>query len=103
MFASVSYVTGVSKDFSWVDTASSGGTVVSEERKAMYDRAIADFTQAIRLDPNDTKAYTERGSAYNAKGDNDRAIADFTQALRLNSNDVAAYNNRGNAYYYKGD
>jgi Flp pilus assembly protein TadD len=48
--------------------------------KAVYDRAIADFTQAIRLDPNNAKAYRERGLAYNNKGDYDGAIGDCTQA-----------------------
>jgi tetratricopeptide (TPR) repeat protein len=75
------------------------------QRKSDYDRAIADFDQAIRLDPNDAfaTAYNSRGNAYNAKGDYDRAIADFDQAIRLHPNLVASYNNRGLAYNGKGD
>jgi tetratricopeptide (TPR) repeat protein len=68
-----------------------------------YESAIADFTEAIRLDPNYTAAYYNRGNAYNNKGDNDRAIADYTQAIRLDPNYAAAYNNRGIAYNDKGD
>jgi Tfp pilus assembly protein PilF len=41
-----------------------------------YDRAIADFTQAIKLDPNDTIVYNNRVTAYYEKGDYDQAIAD---------------------------
>ena len=39
-----------------------------------YESAIVDFTEAIRLNPNYAAAYTNRGNAYRAKGDNDRAI-----------------------------
>jgi tetratricopeptide (TPR) repeat protein len=71
--------------------------------KKDYDRAIADYTQAIRLDPNDAAAYINRGSAYNDKGDYDRAITDLNQAIRLDPNDATAYNNRGFAYHNKKD
>jgi tetratricopeptide (TPR) repeat protein len=63
-----------------------------------YVTAVADFTEAIRLNPNYTNAYHNRGLAYKNKGDYDRAIADYTQAIRLNPNDASAYFNRGNAY-----
>jgi tetratricopeptide (TPR) repeat protein len=71
--------------------------------KGDYDRAIADYTQAIRIDPNHAKAYNNRGAAYADKRDNDRAIADYTQAIRIDPNYALAYNNRGNAYGAKGD
>jgi tetratricopeptide (TPR) repeat protein len=47
------------------------------------DRAIADYTEALRLDPKYTFAYYNRGDAYRYNGDLDRAIADYTEALRL--------------------
>jgi tetratricopeptide (TPR) repeat protein len=68
-----------------------------------FDRAIADFTQAIKLDPNYAMAYAYRGTAYAAKGDNDRAIADLTQFIRLNPNTAEGYIGRAGAYFYKGD
>jgi len=72
-------------------------------KKGDYDRAIADLTQAIRLDPNYADAYISRGSVYNEKGDYDRAIADLTQAIRLDPNYAIAYVVRASAYYSKGD
>jgi len=33
-----------------------------------YDRAIADYSEAIRLDPKDGDYYESRGKAWNAKG-----------------------------------
>jgi tetratricopeptide (TPR) repeat protein len=68
-----------------------------------YDSAIADFTEALRLDPNFESAYFQRGNAYYYNKDYDRAIADYTQAIRLDPNLAAAYYNRGIAYYDKGD
>jgi tetratricopeptide (TPR) repeat protein len=103
LYASVSYVTGVGENFSSVGVRVTGGIGVSEEKKAVYDRAIADFTQAIRLDPANAKAYKERGDAYAGKGDLDRAIANYNQAIRLDPTYAAAYRNRGTAYYSKGE
>ena len=66
--------------------------------KGENDRAIADYTEAIRLDPKNANAYSNRGYAYSDKGDTDRAIADFTEAIRLDPKFAIAYNNRGLAY-----
>ena len=52
-------------------------------KKGDMDRAIADLTEAIRLDPKYANAYDNRGLAYRDKGDMDRAIADLTEAIRL--------------------
>jgi tetratricopeptide (TPR) repeat protein len=51
--------------------------------KGEYDRAIADYTEAIELDPDYT-AYYNRGTTYLKKGELDRAISDYTNAIRLN-------------------
>ncbi|HEY6257114.1 MAG TPA: caspase family protein [Xanthobacteraceae bacterium] len=71
--------------------------------KGDEDRAIADFTEAIRLDPKNMLAFYNRGIAYHAKGDEDHAIADGSQAIRLDPKYVFAFYNRGNAYHAKGD
>ena len=47
------------------------------------DEAIADFSDAIKLDPTFVNAYTARGLAYEARGDRDRAKSDFSAALAL--------------------
>src|SRR6266403_339236 len=52
--------------------------------KGDNDRAIADYNEAIRLDPKHARAFHHRGYAYSDKGDNDRAIADYNEAIRLN-------------------
>jgi tetratricopeptide (TPR) repeat protein len=72
-------------------------------QKGDSDRAIADYTQAIRIDPNLAIAYCNRGLAYYKKGMYDQAIVDYNQALWLDPNDALAYDNRGAAYHGKGD
>ena len=60
-----------------------------------YDQLLADFTEAIRLDPKDAAAYYNRGTAYSHMGSYGLAVADFTEALRLNPTCGRAYHNRG--------
>jgi tetratricopeptide (TPR) repeat protein len=67
-----------------------------------YDRAITEFTEAIRLNPNNAGAYGWRGAAYYRKSDWDRAIADHTEAIRLEPT-ASRYYDRGLAYYEKRD
>jgi tetratricopeptide (TPR) repeat protein len=66
--------------------------------KKEYDKAIADFDQAIRLDPKFAPAYHNRGLAWWHQKEYDRAIADYSEAIRLDPKDAAAYYNRGNAW-----
>ncbi len=71
--------------------------------KGDFDRAIADFNQALGINPNYVEAYSNRGGAYQKKGDFDQAMADYNQALMISSNSAEAYYNRGSAYYEKGN
>ena len=52
------------------------------------DRAIADFDQAIKLDPKNAKAIYERGVAKRKSGDAAGADADIAAAKQLDP-DVA--------------
>jgi tetratricopeptide (TPR) repeat protein len=67
------------------------------------DRAIADFNQAIRLNPTYALAFGNRGFVYARKDSNDRAIADFNEAIRLDPTYAIAFRGRGVAYGNKGD
>jgi len=71
--------------------------------KGDFDQAIADYTEAIRLDPDYYNAYHNRGyTYYQVKNDYDTAIADYNQAIRLNPNGDT-YLLRGLVYHEKGD
>ncbi|BDA71613.1 hypothetical protein CAL7716_057790 [Calothrix sp. PCC 7716] len=63
-----------------------------------YVRAIEDYTQAIKINPNHADAYSNRGLAYNNLGDYQAAIYDCSEAIKINPNHSYAYNNRGLAY-----
>ena len=67
------------------------------------DKAIADFTEAIRLDPQNVSTYHDRGLALDEKGDYDGAIADFTAAIQLDPNKSHSYLCRGNVWSQKGE
>ena len=68
-----------------------------------FDLAIADLTEAIRLDPNCPPNYSLRSWAYLKKQDLGRAIADASKAISLAPRFPAPYFNRGNAYILKND
>src|SRR6188472_2576421 len=68
-----------------------------------YDRAIADFDAALRINPNHVRAYLNRGNANFARGDYDRAITDFGNAIRLEPKNVTTVMSRATAYEAKGD
>ncbi|MFH1228544.1 MAG: tetratricopeptide repeat protein [Planctomycetota bacterium] len=64
----------------------------------LLDRAIADYSQAIRLNPQYAEAYANRGNSYKDKNQLDKAMADFDEAIRVSPKFAAAYVCRGIAY-----
>jgi uncharacterized caspase-like protein/Tfp pilus assembly protein PilF len=65
--------------------------------------AIADYDEAIRLDPKLARAFWGRGISYTWKDDDTRAIADFDEAIRLNPKLAGVFFERGKAHARKGD
>jgi tetratricopeptide (TPR) repeat protein len=63
--------------------------------------AIADFDQAIRLNPQSARPYNDGGITYARQGNFNLAIADFDRAIRLDPTYVLAFRNRGFTYYAK--
>src|SRR5712664_3689446 len=51
-----------------------------------YDRAIADYGEAIKLSPKDAWAFAHRCEAYESKEDHVAAIADCTEAIKIDPN-----------------
>ena len=68
-----------------------------------YTGKIADYTEAIRLNPTSAPAYRNRGVTRWVGGDISGAIADQTEAIRLAPGDDSAYFYRGVSRYGLGD
>jgi tetratricopeptide (TPR) repeat protein len=66
--------------------------------KRQWDKAIAEYNEAIELDPKYADAYLNRGNANYNKGQYDQAIDDYTKAIEINPGLADAYANRGLAY-----
>jgi len=75
---------------------------IRHSQKRNYDNAIAEFTNAIQMHPQNGSLYLVRGKEYANKGAFDNAIADYTKAIELNPNDDESFAYRGKAYYEKG-
>jgi tetratricopeptide (TPR) repeat protein len=56
--------------------------------------AIADFNQAIKLDPKLAAAFDNRGLAWGRMKEYEKAIADYGEAIRLDPKFVNAWNDR---------
>lgn len=76
---------------------------VSEFRARNLDKALAAFTSAIELSPDDGESYNNRGLVHQFRRELDAAIADYDKALAILPSLNAALVNRANAYRLKGD
>src|SRR5580700_1412359 len=72
-------------------------------KKGGWDPAIADYSEAIKLDPKWVWAYSSRGFAYKNKGDFDNALPDCSQAIKLDPKYGDGYSCRGAVYFGKKD
>ena len=73
------------------------------KKKGQWEKAIADFSEAINLKPDFVFAFNNRGNAYYGKGLFDRAIKDYDKAIHLKPDDAKIFADRGLAYEKKGD
>jgi serine/threonine protein kinase/tetratricopeptide (TPR) repeat protein len=70
----------------------------SEADADQNDKAVADYTDAIRLKPDYAEAYNGRGQAYFKLKQFDKAISDYSDAIRIKPDFAEAYSNRAFAY-----
>ena len=66
-------------------------------------QAVADFNEAIRLNPNEVAGYAGRARARFAVQDLDGAIADYGDALRMGPGTASFHVGRGHAHFVRGD
>jgi len=68
-----------------------------------YPAALADFDQAIALNPRVAKVWVNRGNVLGAMGRNDSSLVSFDRALALKPDFADAWNNRGAVKLQMGD
>jgi tetratricopeptide (TPR) repeat protein len=62
--------------------------------KGENERAIADFSKALDLDPRLAKAHYNRAAVYRTKSEIDPAIADYSKAIEIDPQYSNAYFSR---------
>ena len=72
-------------------------------QEGLQEEAIAEFDEAIRLDPQNSRAYYNRGNTYIDLGQYERAIQDYNEAIHLDPQGVEAYVNRALIYTFLGE
>jgi tetratricopeptide (TPR) repeat protein len=68
-----------------------------------YEKAIANYSQAIKLLPYNIHAFQQRARAFFSLGNHVHAIEDCNYALEINRHDFEAHNIRAYAKSYSGD
>jgi tetratricopeptide (TPR) repeat protein len=69
----------------------------------LFDEAIHDFSEAIKLKPGDPRIYEQRAAVEMKMHDYDKALADYSEVIKLRPNDVRYYNYRAYIYELKDD
>ena len=68
-----------------------------------HEDALTDLERALKIHPQHTGAYNNRGIVRDNMGDHEGAIADYGRALKINPQHAKAYNNRAGTKYNMGD
>lgn len=74
----------------------------ARQRLEKFDDAIADLTQAIKIQPN-AESHVMRGECYSALGRHSDAIADFDKSLALDPKLHVALHHRGRERFKAGE
>jgi len=101
-FCALHLLLGCSSDRKPDSSKASGSDDYTSWINAAADQAIAESTNAITKNPQDSQAYISRGRAYDDKGEYDKAIADFTRVIEMDPTCAKSYQDRAIAYARKG-
>ena len=76
---------------------------VAYRRQEKFEQAMAEFEQAISINPDHPDAWYHHGLTWGLMGEHGRAVADFTRAIELAPEYADAYNCRGYALLCLGE
>ena len=68
-----------------------------------FQDAISDYSEAIKINPQDARIYEQRAAVEMKLNDTDKALADYSEAIKLKPNEVRYYLYRSYIYETKGD
>jgi len=68
-----------------------------------FPDAINDYTEALKITPDDSRIYEQRAAVEMKMNDYDKALADYSEAIKLKPNEVRYYGYRSYIYEVKGD
>ncbi len=95
------------KDYTKAMEIDSNCTMAYIKRSQVYwqlgdnDKALADVSLLIKINPEVPEAYLRRGFLYrNNFRDSEKALVDFFKAIELDSNSINAYRSRAFTYYH---
>lgn len=66
----------------------------ANDKKAILEEVILDYSKAIKIKPDFAVAYNNRGIVYYSKGFYDQAIVDYNKAIEINPEFALAYHNK---------
>jgi Aspartyl protease/TPR repeat len=69
-----------------------------QQEWGFLDKALADLSRAVRLDPENARAHAASGRIFRMQGRNQEAIAALTKAIELESAEAEAYFERATAH-----
>jgi tetratricopeptide (TPR) repeat protein len=81
------------------DELDSGNDLAMEN----YDKAIADYDEAIKLKPNNDIYHNSRGEVFFSKKQYDKAIVPYNRAIELEPNNITYHTNRDASFLAIGD
>jgi len=64
-----------------------------------YQRALKDFANAIKYDPDSDQGYANRGLCYRVLKKYDRALKDFERAIKINPSRADGFFGRAQTYH----
>jgi tetratricopeptide (TPR) repeat protein len=72
-------------------------------KNQLFQEAIQDYTEAIKIKPNDPRIYEQRAAVEMKMYDYDKALADYSELIKLKPNEVRYLNYRAYIYEVKDD
>src|SRR5207237_6472647 len=72
-------------------------------KNQQLQEAIQDYTEALKIKPNDPRIYEQRAAVEMKMRDYDKALADYSEIIKLKPNEVRYYNYRAYIYETKED